>query len=117
MKPERRYITNWEKQLSASEPDNNNNNNSNSTSSGNNSISNNHNNFNNAPTINGLRQIKSQNQHGSSKSIDPKLNGWLQNIPQNNNGTTFEQPSESIINALWSLRNFMMKDALDLASL
>ena len=72
LKPEQRYISNWEKQLSATPSDTN--------------------------GANILNQQATTNGTGAT--------GFL----QNGQGT-------SVVSALWSLRDFMMKDALNLSTL
>ncbi|OTF72895.1 hypothetical protein BLA29_003075 [Euroglyphus maynei] len=65
LKPDRRFISSWDRQLQAKKPEN------------------------------------------VYSSVRPNLSNWLENGPGINHGT--------IENALWALRNFMHKDALNLS--
>lgn len=78
LKPGKRFISNWEKQLCAT-----------------------------APESNGSQSQTTQ--------VDPRLSGWLDNggsAPENGGSN-----NESVVKWLWSLRDFMMKDALNLSNL
>lgn len=68
LKPDRRFISSWDRQLQAKKPEN-------------------------------VYSLARQNHSA--------LSNWLENGPGANHGT--------IENALWALRNFMHKDALNLA--
>ncbi len=97
LKPDRRYLSNWERQLSASP----------ATCSFNAALL-----ANGAGKVNGAKKStpgtasSSVSAPTSSSSANPVT--WLENGA---NGHS------SVVDALWTLRDFMMKDALSLATI